>query len=218
MSDLALGPNPFPLLHDRRHHHSTYTKPTESANRKARAATLKPNPHDLKDPISKLQARVFALANAFRPNASIILPPLNPFGQEPFNVIDYSRIGDEYKIHCDTHCDGTSLIPHGRVATVVIYCAEPTRGGATTFPFIDISVQGRGGQALLFWYNGDPGAAPPDASSWRAGGVTDNGFTSHTGCPVLEGKKVIATQWMRAGVTEQDPWSRYSSVGVALTR
>lgn len=215
MMDVTIPSRPPPSAHNNNNNNKT----TESANRKARAATLSPDPHDERDPMAKLQARVFELANRFRPNASAALPPLRPFGQEPFNVIEYSRMGDEYKLHCDTHCDGTSLIPHGRVATVVMYCAEPLRGGATAFPGIDLSVQGRAGQALLFWYaHGDPATAPLDASSWRAGGVTDTGFTLHTGCPVLEGTKLIATQWMRAGVTEEDPWSRYSSVGVVLTK
>jgi hypothetical protein len=130
-------------------------------------------------------------------------------------------------------------------------------------------VQGRKGQALLFHYSGDFGTAQLDPSSWRAGGVTDNGcvrvlglcvcaslgvemiawwgscaccasslplmshsinrpidrpttciiqcrFTTHTGCPVLEGSKLITAQWMRAGVSEKEPWHLYGSVGTAL--
>lgn len=192
---------------------------TESSNRKARASTVQPNPHDQRDPIAQLQARVFALANHFRPNASSSfssLPALSRFGQEPLNVIEYARMGDEYKLHCDTYCDGTPVIPHGRVATLVMYCEEPLRGGATAFPGIDLHVQGRRGQALLFHYAGDPDLVAADPDHWRAGGVTDHGFTLHTGCPVLEGKKVVITSWIRAAVSEEDPWSSYSSVGVRL--
>jgi len=93
---------------------------------------------------------------------------------------------------------------------------EPDRGGATAFPGLDLLVQGKKGQALLFHYSGAPDTAPADPATWRAGGVTDNGLTTHTGCPVLEGRKLITAQWMRLGVTEQEPWSLYSSVGTAL--
>lgn len=55
---------------------------------------------------------------------------------------------------------------------------EPTRGGATAFPGIDIMIQGRKGQALLFHYAGDADAAPPDIAGWRAGGVVDNGYAA----------------------------------------
>lgn len=79
------------------------------------------------------------------------------------------------RLHCDTYCDGTPLAPHGRVATIVMYCEESDRGGATAFPGIDVVVQGRKGQALLFHYSGDPETAPADPSSWRAGGVVDSG-------------------------------------------
>lgn len=44
-----------------------------------------------------MQTRVFALANRFRPNASRSLPSLSPVAQEPLNVIEYSRMGDEYR-------------------------------------------------------------------------------------------------------------------------
>ena len=42
------------------------------------------------------QARVFALANHFRPS-NWSLPALSPVAQEPLNVIEYTRLGDEYK-------------------------------------------------------------------------------------------------------------------------
>lgn len=158
----------------------------------------------------------------------------------------------KHRLHCDTHCDGAPLLPHGRVATIVMYCnvrvcklnwifcaacgfffslmltkipqptnqthcnqQEPSRGGATAFPGIDLVVQGRRGQALLFHYAGDAEAAPADSSGWRAGGVVDSGFTYHMGCPVLDttNAKLIVTQWMRAGVSPEEPWHHYASTG-----
>lgn len=41
-------------------------------------------------------------------------------------------------------------------------------------------------------------------------------FTVHTGCPVLEGTKLITAQWMRAGVSEREPWRLYRSEGTTL--
>jgi len=41
----------------------------------------------------------------------------------------------------------------------------------------------------------------------------DRGWTKHGGCPVLEGTKWIATQWIRQGVSEEDSWLRYTPTG-----
>lgn len=41
-------------------------------------------------------------------------------------------------------------------------------------------------------------------------------FTYHTGCGVWEGTKLITTQWMRVGISDREPWSRYGSAGTAL--
>lgn len=41
----------------------------------------------------------------------------------------------------------------------------------------------------------------------------DSGWTKHGGCPVLEGTKYIATQWIRHGVSDQDPWFTFTPTG-----
>jgi hypothetical protein len=41
----------------------------------------------------------------------------------------------------------------------------------------------------------------------------DNGFTEHSGCPVVEGEKWITTVWMRDGVSKEHPASRYEPSG-----
>ena len=35
--------------------------------------------------------------------------------------------------------------------------------------------------------------------------MMDPGFTEHSGCPVLDGEKWIATVWMREGVSLERP-------------
>jgi hypothetical protein len=34
-------------------------------------------------------------------------------------------------------------------------------------------------------------------------GIMDSGYTQHSGCPVIEGEKWIATAWLREGVTKE---------------
>ena len=44
----------------------------------------------------------------------------------------------------------------------------------------------------------------------------DDGYTQHSGCPVLEGEKWITTAWMRKGVTRSKNWSIYDPSGVEI--
>ena len=43
----------------------------------------------------------------------------------------------------------------------------------------------------------------------RVGVVMDNGWTEHTGCPLREGSKWIATMWYREGVSAERTWDWY---------
>ena len=82
---------------------------------------------------------------------------------------------------CDGTCDGTLHHPAGRVATAVLYCKTPERGGATTFTKADVFINPKPGMATFFSYK--------DPSS----GHMDDGFTEHSGCPVIDGEKWIST-------------------------
>jgi hypothetical protein len=41
--------------------------------------------------------------------------------------------------------------------------------------------------------------------------ITDNGLTTHSGCPVYEGEKKIITQWVRFGVDSKTPHSSFNT-------
>ena len=56
-------------------------------------------------------------------------------------------------------------------------------------------------QMLFFGYklNGEEGEEPR----------MDHGLTEHTGCPLREGRKWIATMWYREGMTAEKGWEAY---------
>ena len=68
----------------------------------------------------------------------------------------------------------------GRVATLLLYCRAPARGGATTFANARVAVAPRAGDAVFFSYYDS------------ATGLMDTGHTVHSGCPVLEGEKLTS--------------------------
>ena len=117
---------------------------------------------------------------------------------------------DRYKPHCDGQCDGMTHKDGGRVATMVMYvlkknivqqnlshwsliwlyfryCTIPEKGGggATNFKNAGIRVTPRKGAAAFFSY-----IDPKDNKM-------DKEFTTHSGFPVILGKKNIAVQWVR---------------------
>lgn len=76
-------------------------------------------------------------------------------------------------------------------------------GGSTTFTKSDIFVKPRNGSATFFSYKGTDGNM-------------DEGYTEHSGCPVIQGEKWITTVWMREGVTREEPWTLFDPNGVRL--
>jgi hypothetical protein len=148
------------------------------------------------DPLYPLYDRALAFANGHGGYE------MSFAGQEGFTIIQYGE-SDEYHPHCDGDCSGEMHIPGGRVATVVLYCRTATRGGGTTFSKADVFVKPKRGMATFFTYKG------PD-------GKMDEGYTEHSGCPVLEGEKWIATLWLREGVSDEDPWTVFDPSGIRL--
>ena len=105
---------------------------------------------------------------------------------EGFQVLNYGP-GSEYKPHYDyfdPHEPGTpTILRRGgqRVATIVMYLNEPSRGGGTTFPDVGFEVAPVRGNAVFFSYD----RAHPSTR------------TLHGGAPVIEGEKWVATKWLR---------------------
>ncbi len=105
---------------------------------------------------------------------------------EGLQVLRY-RKGAQYLPHYDyfdpQQAGTPALLARGgqRVATLIIYLAEPEAGGATAFPDLGLQVAPRRGQAVFFSY-----AEPLPAS-----------LSLHGGEPVTAGEKWIATKWLR---------------------
>ena len=105
---------------------------------------------------------------------------------EGLQILHYTP-GTEYKPHYDyfdPNEPGTpTILRRGgqRVATLVMYLAEPEKGGGTVFPDVHMEVAPKRGNAVFFSYE-------------RAHPTTR---TLHGGSPVLAGEKWIATKWLR---------------------
>lgn len=107
----------------------------------------------------------------------------NNFDTDDIQVLRY-EVGQQYKPHYDFFADGSSfVVGHGeRIATLILYLEEPTKGGETYFPDINLRVHCKKGSALFFAY---PNPVPDSQ-------------TLHAGSPVIEGTKWIATKWFRS--------------------
>ncbi|EGB09159.1 hypothetical protein AURANDRAFT_63636 [Aureococcus anophagefferens] len=106
---------------------------------------------------------------------------------------------DAYEPHCDVSCDRADGAggSGGRAATVLLYCAAPALGGATVFPGRGLKVDPVPGSALFFAYDADAAS------------------TLHAGCAVRTGAKVVASAFLRSGVSAERPWGAVDVDGVA---
>lgn len=124
--------------------------------------------------VRRIEARIARLVNWPEENG------------EGLQVLHY-RPGTEYKAHYDYFDPaqpGTpSILKHGgqRVGTLVMYLAEPEKGGGTVFPDVHLEIAPKRGNAVFFTYE------RPHPST----------RTLHGGSPVLAGEKWIATKWLR---------------------
>jgi prolyl 4-hydroxylase len=124
--------------------------------------------------IKRIEARIARLVNWPEENG------------EGLQVLHYLP-GTEYKPHYDYFDPvepGTpTILKRGgqRVATLIMYLAEPEKGGATSFPDVQLEVAPKRGNAVFFSYE----RAHPSTRSL------------HGGAPVIAGDKWIATKWLR---------------------
>jgi len=152
--------------------------------------------------ISILSARVYEYTN------HVLDMNITHHGQEPLMSIQYFGRGrhdiepDRYTPHCDGRCTGENHIPGGRMATMVIYCTIPEKGGFTNFQNSNIHVKPNSGSGVFFSYFNP------------LTNVTDNGLTQHSGCPVYEGEKKIITQWVRYGVSSERPHQAFNTLTI----
>ena len=193
---------------------------TMSQNRKAWQAGIAVKDYtDRKNPIANVKRRLFAYAN----QAAGFHMTLD--GQEEIMSIQYFGLNsstvdrpakivvnddevlstpDQYTPHCDGDCTNELHKTGSRVATMVMYCDVPEVGGATNFQQSNVYVQPQKGAAAFFSYM--------NAETERH----DEGFTTHSGCPVLVGTKRIAVQWMRIGVDAENPWDSFDTNNVKI--
>ncbi|CAL1160117.1 unnamed protein product [Cladocopium goreaui] len=129
------------------------------------------------DDLRVFKSRMFALTR------NLTGYPIPSEASEALNIAAYG-IGDEYRAHCDGRCGGSALDRHGeRVATSIVYCEVAALGGHTTFTSQHLKVVPQQGDMLVFGYLED-------------GRLSRE--VEHSACPVVAGRKWIATQWYRS--------------------
>ncbi|CAN7993128.1 unnamed protein product [Ixodes hexagonus] len=119
---------------------------------------------------------------------------------EMYQVANYG-LGGHYVPHPDYASfdnipNEVQISSGNRLATMLMYLADVTGGGATAFVRMKQAVKPTLGTAL-FWYNLKPYDGPVvNMSFWNQRRVGDE-RTWHMGCPVLIGSKWIVTKWIR---------------------
>ena len=175
-----------------------------SPSRKAMQAGIKIPWHKESegDPLTTISRKVYDYVN------HVLDLDIKENGQEDLMSIQYFGRGegdeepDRYTPHCDGDCNGMKFKPGNRMATMVMYCTIPKKGGATNFRNSGIHIVPEAGSATFFSY------INPETMTM------DNKFTEHSGCPVIEGEKKIVTQWVRYGVDDENPWDSFNTLGI----
>lgn len=107
---------------------------------------------------------------------------------EPLAILHYSQ-GERYLPHCDGLGNAAlqrDPLSHAgnRLYTALVYLNSPLAGGATSFPKLDVEIPPTPGRLLVF-----------DNLSQSRDGL--NSLSLHTGTPVLQGVKWLASLWLR---------------------
>jgi hypothetical protein len=83
---------------------------------------------------------------------------IQEFGQEDLMSIQYFGRGendtapDRYTPHCDGECTGMPFKTGNRMATMVLYCDVPAKGGHTNFRNAGVHVKPKMGNGIFFSY------------------------------------------------------------------
>lgn len=125
-----------------------------SEHRKAMQAGIKvPWEEEAKgNAIARLSRRVYDYAE------HVLKLGINEFGQEDLMSIQYFGRGendtapDRYTPHCDGECTGMPHKPGNRMATMVLYCTVPEKGGHTNFRNAGVHVKPKMGNGIFFSY------------------------------------------------------------------
>lgn len=143
-------------------------------------------------PLKSYWTRNFALVSALTEKK------VWPAGQEPLSLILYNVSGEEFRPHCDGNCHNEPVKEDGaRFATSILYCQIADRGGHTHFSAAKVKLKPNKYDLLVFSYLHDDGTNDHEMIS------------KHSGCPILSGEKLIATQWFRKDVSELKTWVDY---------
>ncbi|BAK16068.1 prolyl 4-hydroxylase [Solibacillus silvestris StLB046] len=101
---------------------------------------------------------------------------------EGLQVLHYEP-GQEFKPHFDFFGPNHPSSSNNRICTLVVYLNDVEEGGVTTFPNLGIVNVPKKGTAVYFEYFYNDQKL--------------NELTLHSGEPVIQGEKWVATQWMR---------------------
>lgn len=158
-----------------------------SQERRSYSSNIYPPLSDPEHELTRLTGQMFSVTRSL--TGYEVYPP----GQEPVNAVLYKHLGDEYRPHCDGSCTGGQHRTGERIATSIVYCRSASKGGQTSFTEGALKVQPGMGDMLLFAYR-------------YANGSMTGREAEHSGCPIREGKKWIATQWYREGLSDTWNW------------
>lgn len=144
--------------------------------------------HDCQQPLRLIADKVSSISG---------LPPKY---MENLQVVRYLP-GQEFKLHTDHQNSFNDLEWRGRLATCLLYLAEPESGGETWFPGLatddteesEPKIAPTQGSAVFFWNTIEKPGSP---------GYDPNMFLNvdlrlrHAGLPVLSGEKWVCNRWI----------------------
>tara|TARA_B100000029_G_scaffold78365_2_gene69827 strand:+ start:12338 stop:12967 length:630 start_codon:yes stop_codon:yes gene_type:complete len=156
---------------------STVISPGEHIEHKSRISENCWIDHDANDLIHEVSKRLSILVQMPIRNA------------EQYQLVYYTKQG-EYKAHFDSFDYGTpdgkqNWEPGGqRMATALAYLNNVAEGGGTDFPELDVTIEPKKGDVLVF-------------HNCVHGTTNIHPKSLHAGMPVLEGEKWVVNLWFR---------------------